>query len=49
MEIQDILNGTVSGISEFSLVLISSWMQFLFLTVVPKYLKTATSSKELLD
>jgi hypothetical protein len=38
----------VASISEFSLLLIFSWMQFLFVTVVPKYLNFAAFSKDLL-
>jgi hypothetical protein len=46
---QNILNGMESNIPEFSLLLISSWMQFWFLNVVPKcYLNFATLSGNLL-
>jgi hypothetical protein len=43
-----ILNCMVASIPEFNLLLISSWMQFWFVTVVPKYLKFVIFSKDVL-
>jgi hypothetical protein len=37
------------ALPEFSLLLISSWIKFWFVTVVPKYLNCATFSKDLLS
>jgi len=35
--------------SDSNLLLISSWIQFLFVKIIPKYLKSSTSSKEMLS
>jgi hypothetical protein len=37
------------ALSEFNLLLISSWIRFWFVTVVPKYLNCSTFSKDLLS
>jgi len=44
-----ILDQMVAGIPEFNLLLISSWMQYWIVSVIPKYLNYAPLSKDLLS
>jgi hypothetical protein len=45
---QKVLDWVVASIPEFNLLLISSWIKFWFVTVVPKYFNCGTFSKDLL-
>jgi hypothetical protein len=45
---QTVLDSSVAKLPRFNLLLISSWIKFWFVTVVPKYFNCATFSKHLL-